>query len=137
MKREEDEMQKKGKPREVRGNVGGDGKEERRWRERERKKGEGRGTERREPGKRPKRTGWAFERGGQSGGRCRAFGNLKLRVKQLTSVKGLLAATYWAGCHVVILFNPYTNTTLVLSHLFFFFLAAPCGLWHASFPTRD
>ena len=30
MKREEDEMQKKGKPREVRGNVGGDGKEERR-----------------------------------------------------------------------------------------------------------
>ena len=35
MKREEDEMQKKGKPREVRGNVGGDGKEERRWRERE------------------------------------------------------------------------------------------------------
>ena len=26
---------KKGKPREVRGNVGGDGKEERRWRERE------------------------------------------------------------------------------------------------------
>ena len=37
MKREEDEMQKKGKPREVRGNVGGDGKEERRWRERRRK----------------------------------------------------------------------------------------------------
>ena len=30
MKRAEDEMQKKGKPREVRGNVGGDGKEERR-----------------------------------------------------------------------------------------------------------
>lgn len=94
--------------------------------ERERKKGEGRGTERREPGKRPKRTGWAFERGGQSGGRCRAFGNLKLRVKQLTSVKGLLAATYWAGCHVVILLNPYTNTTLVLSHLFFFF---GCPMW--------
>lgn len=42
-------MQKKGKRREVRGNVGGDGKEERRWRER--KKGEGRGTERKEPGK--------------------------------------------------------------------------------------
>ena len=107
--------------------------------ERERKKGEGRGTERRKPGKRPKRTGWAFERGGQSGGRCRAFGNRKLRVKQLTSVKDLLAATYWAGCHVVILLNLYTNTTLVLSHrfFFFFFLAAPCGLWHASFPTRD
>lgn len=99
--------------------------------EREKKKGEGRGTERREPGKRPKRTGWAFERGGQSGGRCRAFGNLKLRVKQLTSVKGLLAATYWAGCHVVILLNRYTNTTLVLSHLFFFFFWLPhvaCGM---------
>lgn len=42
MKREEDEMQKKGKPREVRGNVGGDGKEERRWREREEeRRGEG------------------------------------------------------------------------------------------------
>ena len=64
---------------------------------------------------------------------------VKLRVKQLTSVKDLLAATYWAGCHVVILLNLYTNTTLVLSHrfFFFFFLAAPCGLWHASFPTRD
>lgn len=32
MRRAEGGMQKKGRPREVRGNVGGDGKEERRWR---------------------------------------------------------------------------------------------------------
>ena len=51
-----------------------------------RKRGEQRGAAGREPGKRRKRTGQAFERGGQNAGRCRAFENRKLRPSKAANI---------------------------------------------------